>query len=95
MDKIGFETIESNEKELLSYLIEELKQFEKVRLYGDNENINDRLGILVFNIDGMTYEEVGEALANVRGIGVRQGGFCAHPYTRRVLGIKIMICKDI
>ena len=87
MDKIGFQTIESNEKELLSYLIEELKQFEKVTLYGDNENINDRLGILVFNIDGMTYEEVGEALANVRGIGVRQGGFCAHPYTRRVLGI--------
>lgn len=87
MDKIGFETIESNEKELLVYLIKELKQFEKITLYGDNENINDRLGILVFNIDGMTYEEVGEALANVRGIGVRQGGFCAHPYTRRVLGI--------
>lgn len=88
MDKIGFQTIENNEKELLVYLIKELKQFEKITLYGDNENINDRLGILVFNIDGMTYEEVGEALANVRGIGVRQGGFCAHPYTRRVLGIK-------
>ena len=87
MDKIGFQTIENNEKELLVYLIKELKQFEKITLYGDNENINDRLGILVFNIDGMTYEEVGEALANVRGIGVRQGGFCAHPYTRRVLGI--------
>jgi len=87
MDKIGFKTIESNEKELLSYLIKELKQFEKVTLYGDNENINDRLGILVFNITGMTYEEVGEALSNTRGIGVRQGGFCAHPYTRRVLGI--------
>ena len=87
MDKIGFETIESNEKELLSYLVRELKQFEKVILYGDNENINDRLGILVFNIDGMTYEEVGEALANIRGIGVREGGFCAHPYTRRILGI--------
>ena len=87
MDKIGFKTIESNEKELLSYLIKELKQFEKVILYGDNENINDRLGILVFNIDGMTYEEVGEALANIRGIGVREGGFCAHPYTRRILGI--------
>ena len=87
MDKIGFQTIESNEKELLSYLIKELKEFKKVILYGDNENINDRLGILVFNIDGMTYEEVGEALSNIRGIGVREGGFCAHPYTRRILGI--------
>ena len=87
MDKIGFKIIENNEKELLAYLIKELKSFEKIILYGDNENINDRLGILVFNIDGMTYEEVGETLSKVRGIGVRQGGFCAHPYTRRVLGI--------
>ena len=23
-------------------------------------------------------------LASIRGIAVRQGGFCAHPYTRRV-----------
>ncbi|WP_195987342.1 aminotransferase class V-fold PLP-dependent enzyme [Clostridium sp. D53t1_180928_C8] len=88
MDKIGFHVIENNEKNLLSYLIKELKQFEKVTLYADNENIDDRLGILVFNIDGMTYEEVGGALADIRGIGVREGGFCAHPYTRRVLGIK-------
>lgn len=88
MDKIGFETIENNERELISYLIKELRDFEKVILYGDNENISDRLGILVFNIEGMTYEKVGECLSNIRAIGVRQGGFCAHPYTRRVLGIK-------
>lgn len=88
MDKIGFETIENNERELIAYLIKELKSFEKVILYGDNENISDRLGILVFNIEGMSYEKVGEYLSNIRAIGVRQGGFCSHPYTRRVLGIK-------
>ncbi len=88
MDKIGFETIENNERELIAYLIKELKSFEKVILYGDNENISDRLGILVFNIEGMSYEKVGEYLSNIKAIGVRQGGFCSHPYTRRVLGIK-------
>ncbi len=88
MDKIGFETIENNERELIAYLIKELKSFEKVILYGDNENISDRLGILVFNIEGMSYEKVGEYLSNIRAIGVTQGGFCSHPYTRRVLGIK-------
>ena len=88
MDKIGFETIENNERELIAYLIKELKSFEKVILYGDNENISDRLGILVFNIECMSYEKVGEYLSNIRAIGVRQGGFCSHPYTRRVLGIK-------
>ena len=87
VDRIGFDTIEKNEKELLKYIIDGLKDLSRVRLYADNENINDRLGILVFTIDGMSYEEVGEKLSEVRGIGVRQGGFCSHPYTRRVLGI--------
>lgn len=87
MDKIGFENIEKNERELLSYLIKELKEFNRITLYADNDNIDDKLGILVFNINGITYEEVGEKLAEIRGIAVRQGGFCAHPYTRRILGI--------
>ena len=87
VERIGFDTIEKNEKELLKYIIDGLKDLSRVRLYADNENINDRLGILVFTIDGMSYEEVGEKLSEVRGIGVRQGGFCSHPYTRSVLGI--------
>ena len=87
VERIGFDNIEKNEKELLKYIIDGLKDLSRVRLYADNENINDRLGILVFTIDGMSYEEVGEKLSEVRGIGVRQGGFCSHPYTRRVLGI--------
>lgn len=87
VERIGFDTIEKNEKELLKYIIDGLKDLSRVRLYADNENINDRLGILVFTIDGMSYEDVGEKLSEVRGIGVRQGGFCSHPYTRRVLGI--------
>ena len=88
MNKIGLELIESNEKKLLKILIEGMKNFERVILYGDNENIEDRLGIMVFNIDRLCYEMVGEYLASIRGIAVRQGGFCAHPYTRRLLGIK-------
>ncbi|WP_196000227.1 aminotransferase class V-fold PLP-dependent enzyme [Clostridium sp. 1001271B_151109_B4] len=87
IERIGFDTIEKNEKELLKYIIDGLKDLNRVTLYADNENINDRLGILVFTIDGMSYEEVGEKLSEVRAIGVRQGGFCSHPYTRRVLGI--------
>ena len=73
VERIGFDTIEKNEKELLKYIIDGLKDLSRVRLYADNENINDRLGILVFTIDGMSYEEVGEKLSEVRGIVVRQG----------------------
>ncbi len=55
--------------------------------YGDNENISDRLGIVVFNIDGMYNAEVARLLANLRAIAVRQGAFCAHPYVKRLLGL--------
>lgn len=85
--KVGFETIEENERKLFKILIDGMKDIKRVILYGDNDNINDRLGILIFNILGISYEEVGEMLAKIRAISVRQGGFCAHPYTRRMLGI--------
>ena len=88
MEKLGFKTIEENERLVLSTLIDGMKTINKVHLYGDCNNIEDRLGIMVFNIDGMNYEEVGEKLAAIRAIAVRQGGFCAHPYTRRLLGIE-------
>ena len=42
---------------------------------------------MVFTIDGMKYYEVGEKLSEIKALGVRQGGFCSHPNTRRVLGI--------
>ena len=87
IEKIGFERIEKNEKELLQYLINGLKELNRVKLYADNDCIDDRLGILVFTIDGMKYYEVGEKLSEIKAIGVRQGGFCSHPYTRRLLGI--------
>ncbi len=86
--RIGFSTIEDNEKEIYTHLIHEMSNIDRVILYGDNDNIEDRLGILVFNILGMSYESIGSALATTRGIAVRQGGFCAHPYVRRLLCIQ-------
>ena len=50
MNKIGLGLIENNEKKLLKMLIDGMKNFPRVILYGDNENIEDRLGIMVFNI---------------------------------------------
>lgn len=88
INRIGLELIENNERKLMKMLIDGMKNFNEVTLYADNENIEDRLGIVVFNIDRLNYEMVGEYLSSIRGIAVRQGGFCAHPYTRRLLGIK-------
>lgn len=94
IEKIGFDLIEKNEKALFKDLIDGMKCFNRVILYGDSEDIRDRLGIAVFNIKGLSYEEVAEALANIRAIAVRQGGFCAHPYTHRLLGFRDGDIKD-
>ncbi|MGL5380898.1 aminotransferase class V-fold PLP-dependent enzyme [Clostridium sp.] len=82
---VGYDEIDKNEKVLLKRALNGMKEISKVSLYGDVENIEDKLGIVVFNIDGLYNAEVAKILAQFRGIAVRQGAFCAHPYVKRLL----------
>lgn len=45
----------------------------------------DRVGIATFVVDGADSTELAERLSAEFGIGVRDGLFCAHPLTRRLL----------
>ena len=81
---IGFEYIRAHEDLLLRSALEGLKRLPGVILYGDSENIADRVGIVVFNLRGVKSEEVANILADYRAIAVRHAAFCAHPYVRRL-----------
>lgn len=83
---IGFDKIESHEYELRDYAIKSLSKINRITLYGDH-NCKERLGVIPFNIEGIEHDKVAERLADYSGIAVRHGGFCAHPYVRRILGI--------
>lgn len=85
LNTIGYDYIEKHENILLENTIKGLKSIPKVMNYGDTENISDRLGIATFNIDGMYHHDVANILAKKRGISVRHGWFCAHPYCRRLM----------
>ncbi len=85
LQKIGYDKIEKHEKEILSKTLEGMKSIPKIINYGDIENYEDRLGITVFNIEGIYNAEVAKILAEYKAIAVRQGAFCAHPYVRRLL----------
>ena len=85
LEKVGYNEIEKHEKLLLKEVLEGMKSIPKVINYGDIESYDDRLGIAVFNIEGMYNAEVAQILAGFRAIAVRQGAFCAHPYIRRLL----------
>ena len=85
--KISFSSIEANEKQLFDYTIKGLSSIKNIIIYGDIEKTSDRLGIIVFNIKDMYHTNCARALADLSGISVRQGAFCAHPYVRRLLKI--------
>jgi len=85
---IGFENIARHENQIKEYLIREMKKMEHVILYGDNDNFDDRLGIVCFNIINKNFETVAEEFAKKRAISLRCGKFCAHPYVDRLLGEK-------
>ena len=85
LKEIGFDKIQEHEELLKNRLLDGLEGMNRIVLYGTRES--DRLGVVPFNIDGINYENVADRLSYIRGIGVRQGAFCAHTYVRRLLGI--------
>lgn len=87
LKEIGFDYIEAHEQRMLRKAIDGLKEIQGVTLYGDTENIADKVGIVVFNIDGMYHGDVADQLAQKSGIAVRHAAFCSHPYVFRLLGV--------
>lgn len=87
LKELGFHNIELHEKQIKDYLIEEMKKIDNVILYGDINNTSDRLGVITFNVKDKNYEDVAVKMANEKGISLRCGKFCAHPYVNRLLGV--------
>lgn len=73
--KVGVETIAFYEKELISYLEDILRNIEDISCYGPDPR--EKTGICLFNIRGMSSEEVTERLSREYQIAVRGGFHCA------------------
>jgi cysteine desulfurase/selenocysteine lyase len=89
LQEIGMQTIAAHEAELTSALLGRLGAIEGVKLYGDTDPAKAaaRLGVVPFQIEGMSHFLVAAILGYEHGIGVRSGCFCAHPYILSLLGI--------
>ena len=87
LKKIVFDGIEEHETRIKNYLLKELSKIPEVILYGDVDYSVNRLGVIVFNVRGMHFEEVAFKLASQFGIATRYGKFCAHPYVDRMLSL--------
>lgn len=94
INSIGYDYIQHHEDALLKRVISGLSSIPKVINYGDCVDISDRLGISTFNIENMYHHDVSEILAKKKGISVRHGWFCAHPYCRRLMKVSESEAKE-
>lgn len=97
LEEVGFDAIEAHEKALNSRLIEGLKKLDNVVIYGDTENIDDRVGVVTFNFDNINSLALATMLSEYGGVATRRGAFCAHPYVWRMMNLtdqEIQIFKD-
>ena len=87
LKEVGFDAIQAHEQKLIRRMIDGLKQFDNVAVYGDTENISDRVGVVTFNFSDINSYFLAVKLTEFGGIATRRGAFCAHPYVWRLLGI--------
>ncbi len=80
---IGVETIQYYERELIWILEERLRNMETVKCYGPEGA--GKTGVCLFNMKGLSSEEVTDRLSREYGIAVRGGYHCA-PLAHKALG---------
>ncbi len=85
--EVGFDKIEAHEKALNRKLIDGLMKLDNVIIYGDSENIDDRVGVVTFNFSDINSYILATTLSEVGGVATRRGAFCAHPYVWRLMDL--------
>ncbi len=83
---VGFDAIGEHEQRLIRRMMDGLSRFDNVIIYGDTENISDRVGVVTFNFSDVNSFNLAVKLAE-KGAATRRGAFCAHPYVWRLMGI--------
>ena len=86
LNEVGFDAISDHEQVLVRKMIDGLKQFDNVIIYGDTEDISDRVGVVTFNFTNLNSLFLAGRLKDL-GVATRRGAFCAHPYVWRMMGI--------
>lgn len=79
LENIGMENIRLHETALLKYALDKMPRVRGITLYGP-EGIEDRIGIVSFNMDGWDSSDLPLVLDRKGNIAVRSGMHCAEPY---------------
>ena len=86
LSEIGMDLVQEHDLLLNRRLIDGLLRL-GLKVYGDTDNIEDRVGVVTFNDPGTNSFLLAQKLMRIGGIATRRGAFCAHPYVWRLLGV--------
>ncbi|MEW5986477.1 MAG: aminotransferase class V-fold PLP-dependent enzyme [Chloroflexota bacterium] len=83
----GMDQVAAHEEELIAYALTRLREVPGIRIYGENDpaRASEKVGVIPFNLEGISHFLVAAILGYEGGIGVRSGCFCAHPYVVHLL----------
>lgn len=91
LQRIGMNIISDEEHMLSRYALQSLLKFDNVKVYGltdvNHPQFANRGAIITFKVKGAPHNLVAKELAELGGIGVRTGCFCAHLIVKRLMGI--------
>ena len=89
LQEIGMDALAEHEARLTAHLLRKLARIDGVRVYGitEPERATERVGVIPFNVRGMSHYLVAAILSFESGVGVRNGCFCAHPYLLSLLNV--------
>ena len=97
IEEIGMNIIADHEKKLTRFILNKLKEFPDIQVYGskDPDVVDNRLGVIAFNVSDLPHALTAAILNYEGGIGVRNGCFCAHPYIKLLMGIDDAAAQEI
>ena len=89
LQQIGMLEVARHEADLTAYILQRLQELTGISIYGNSnpDQAAERLGVIPFQIDGISHFKAAAILGYEFGIGVRSGCFCAHPYILHLLGL--------
>ncbi len=88
LKRIDMNKVANYERDLTKYTYERIKSIPNIILYDDGD-VENKVSIISFNIEGLYHGTVATALSLEGGIAVRNGCFCAQPYIQKLLHISL------
>lgn len=91
LSDIGMDIVEKEERALTRRLLEGLDGMSEAEIYGVSDphsrHFSDKGGVVVFSLMDVPFNLASKRLAEIGGIGVRSGCFCAHLLVKHILHI--------